>query len=203
MSAATTLDEFLADQEKALEAKKAELREVEALGPIPGLSPWLVHGTLYGYRHVAHKLIDLGAFLVWARANTTPVHAIKGRYASMQPRIPDTRDYEGAVIVATGDLVVGYCSIQRTFKVEVWLERGYKISFDSSAHPQGADLCPIAVMDPHAHREPRVLYWKKPQNTTATAQFLYGSVDKQSCDLVSLMTFDAFEGAFATQGGGA
>ncbi len=63
------LDQFIAEQNKALEKKKAEIAELANLGEVDGLEPWLIFSKLYGVRHIGFKLVDLEKFVAWAKEN--------------------------------------------------------------------------------------------------------------------------------------
>lgn len=186
------LEQFLAKQAADLEKKKAELAEFENLGQVDGLEPWLIHSKLYGIRHIAFKLVDLEKFIEWATINCDPVYAIEGNYKSLYPRIPETRDYEGAKIVAEGFVKITYSTILQRFKAN-FFKGDYCISFElSSSYVK--DLIPIAVMKNYSDRycgERKIEGYKK--TNIGQRQYLRLSVDKQSADLETLLTLDEFK----------
>lgn len=186
------IEQFLAKQTADLEKKKAELAELENIGPVPGLEPWLIHSKLYGIRHIAFKLIDLEKFTRWAADNCDPVYAIEGNYKSLYPRIPETKDYEGAKIVAEGFIKITYSTILQRFKAN-FFKGDYCISFElSKAYVK--DLMPIAVMRQYSDRDDdkrKIEGWKK--TNAGQCQYLRASCDKQSADLETLLTLDEFK----------
>lgn len=186
------LEQFLAKQAAELEKKKAELAELENLGKIDGLEPWLIHSKLYGIRHIGFKLVDLGKFIEWAIVNCDPVYAIEGKYKSIYPRIPDTRDYDGANIVAEGFVKITYSTIMRRFEAKFFKDN-YCICFELSK-AYVSELTPIAVMRQFSDRyygEKTIEGWKKPN--AGQRQYLRTAVDKQSADLETLLTLDEFK----------
>lgn len=189
-----TLEQFIADQQAALEKKKLELEEFAALGPVPGLDPWLIYGKLYGYRSIGFKLANLAEFIEWAKANCILVKAIEGRYKTFRPEIPQTRDYEGSQIVAEGDLCVTYSSIMRRFKVEVYVP-GFEIQFEIPGYI--SELTPRPVFRSY-HRDftgnQNIESWQK--SGYGVRQYLRVGADKQSADLETLLTWEQFEQYF-------
>lgn len=186
------LEKFLAKQAAQLEKKKAELAEFENLGSVPGLKPWLIHSKLYGIRHVAFKLIDLEKFIRWAADNCDPVYAIEGKYKSLHPRIPESKDYEGAKIVAEGFVKITYSTILQRFKAN-FFKGEYCISFEmSKAYIK--DLMPIAIMKQYSDKyygKRKIDGWQK--TNVGQRQYLRVSCDKQSADLETLLTLDEFK----------
>lgn len=194
-----TTEQFLAEQAVALEKHKQDIAEFEALGPIPGLSPYLIHGKLYGVRHIAFKLDSLTEFLVWAKENCDDVQAVEGRYRGFYPSIPDTKDYETADIVASGNVVVDYSTIMRRYVAECYT-RNYKISFELP-WPNRRDMVPRAHFKTDysdSYRGNRVVEkWTKPG--VFIREYLRASVDKQSAGLEMLMYWTDFEKAFVKE----
>lgn len=189
-----TLEQFIAEQNAALEKKRQEIAEFETIGPVPGLDPWLIYGRLYGSRHVGYKLRDMGEFIQWARENCIPVHAVEGIYKGFYPHVPDTRDYKDSRIVASGDVEVSYSTITRAFTVMVFID-GFRLSFEIKRHV--SELTPRAVMRSYSdryHGERRVESWYK--TGAGVRQYLRVSVDKQSADLETLLTWEQFIGYF-------
>lgn len=190
-----TLEQFIEKQAAKLEKKKAELSEFENLGNIDGLEPWLIHSKLYGIRHVAFKLIDLEKFIGWAADNCDPVYAIEGKYKSLYPRIPESKDYIGAKIVAEGFVKITYSTILQRFKAN-FFKGDYCISFElSKAYVN--DLMPIAVMKNYSDRyygKRKIEGWKK--TNMGQRQYLRCGIDKQSADLETLLTWEQFENYF-------
>jgi hypothetical protein len=186
------LKQFLVKQAAELEKKKVELAEFENLGKVDGLEPWLIHSKLYGVRHIAFKLVDLEKFTSWAVDNCDPVYAIEGKYKSLYPRIPETKDYEGTKIVAEGFVKITYSTIMRRFEAK-FFKGNYCISFElSKACAQ--DLIPIAIMRQYSNRyygERKIEGYKK--TNIGQRQYLRLSVDKQSADLETLLTLDEFK----------
>lgn len=190
-----TLDQFIAKQQAELDKKKAEIAEFEALGPVPGLNPWLIYGKLYGYRNIGYKLADLKTFLDWAKANCQKVYAIEGRYKTFRPEIPKTKDYEGSSIVDDGDVEVIYSTIMRRFRVKVFVP-GYCLEFEM---PQSyvAALVPRAETCSYSdnyYGKRRIERWLK--TGAGVRQYLRTGVDMQSADLETLLTWEQFEGYF-------
>ena len=191
------LEQFLTKQSTELEKKKAELIELENIGPVPGLKPWLIHSKLYGIRHIAFKLIDLEKFICWASVNCDPVYAIEGTYKSLYPRIPETKDYEDARIVAKGFVKISYSTILQRFKAN-FFKGDYCISFELSKSYVN-DLMPTAVMKNYSDRyygKRKIEGWKK--TNIGQCQYLRSSCDKQSTDLETLLTLDEFKYYFMT-----
>jgi hypothetical protein len=189
-----SLEQFIAKQQAELDKKKKELAEFEALGPVPGLDPYLIYGKLYGYRGIGFKLADLEALLEWAKANCMPVYAIEGRYKTLRPEIPQTRDYEGSQKVAEGNVVVTYSTIMRRFKVEVYVP-GYEIQFELPGYVN--ELIPRPQFRSNYSGERRIDQWLK--TGAGVKQYLRVSVDRQSADLETLLTWEQFEGFFAAK----
>lgn len=192
-----SLEQFIAKQEAALEKKKQELQEFAALGPVPGLDPYLIYGKLYGYRSIGFKLADLEVFLEWAKANCMPVYAIEGTYKTLRPEIPQTRDYEGSSIKAEGNVVVTYSTIMRRFKVEVYVP-GYEITFELPGCV--GELTPKAEFRDYSDRyngDRRIDNWRK--TGAGVKQYLRVGTDRQSADLETLLTWEQFEGFFAAK----
>lgn len=182
-----TLEQFIKNQEEALEKKKAELAEFEKLGDIPGLTPWLIHGVLYGTRHIAFKLVDMPAFLTWAEENARDVYAVEGGYKGFYPHIPQTREYQGAHIAAVGKVVVTYSSIMHRHVVNVFHET-FRISFEA---PSGLlkGLAPIARW--RSNHKMAKAGWFKPGGDVAR-QYLRVGTDSTSADLETLLTWEQF-----------
>lgn len=193
-----TIEQFKAEQAAALEKKIQELAELDALGEIPGLSPWLITGRLYGYRHFSHKLQELSAWLAWAKQHADPLHAYKGIYAIIHPNKPETRDYADAVAVADGDVMVTYSTITRRFEA-VFFRKGARVSFDLTQHPH--ELTPRAHIrsnySDRYHGERHIESWSKPPGNAQNI-FMYTSTDRQNCDLKILLTWAQFEEYFTT-----
>lgn len=192
------LEQFLAKQAVELEKKKAELVELENIGPVPGLEPWLIHSKLYGIRHIAFKLVDLEKFICWATVNCDPVHAIEGTYKILYPRIPETKDYKYAKIVADGFVKITYSIIMRRFEAK-FFKGDHCISFElSNAYVE--DLMPIAVMRQYSDRyygKRKIEGWKK--TNAGERQYLCVACDKQSADLETLLTLDDFKYYFMAE----
>lgn len=193
-----SLEQFIANQQAALEKKKQELEEFAKLGPIPGLDPYLIFSKLYGYRSIGYKLVDLEAFLEWAKANCQPVYAIEGTYKIFRPEIPQTRNYEGSQIKGEGNVVVTYSTIMRRFKVKAFVP-GYEIQFDVPGYV--GELVPRAMYagfaDRYSSSEQKISGWQKPG--AGVKQYLRVGVDRQSADLETLLTWEQFEGYFVAK----
>lgn len=192
-----TLEQFIANQQAELEKKKQQLAEFERLGNVPGLDPWLIYGKLYGYRSIGFKLLDIDAFLAWAKEKCMPVYAIEGTYKTFRPEIPKTRDYEGSQIKGEGNVVVTYSTIMRRFKVEVYVP-DFEIQFELPGFV--GDLIPRAATRPYSDRysgERRIIDWSK--TGAGVKQYLRVGTDKQSADLETLLTWEQFEGYFAAK----
>ena len=186
------LEQFLAKQAVELEKKKADLAEFENLGKIDGLEPWLIHSKLYGVRHIGFKLISLEKFIEWAIVNCDLVYAIEGKYKIIYPRIPNTRDYEGADIVADGFVKITYSTIMRRFEARFFKDN-YGICFELSKTYVN-ELMPIAVMRQYSDRyygEKKIEGWKKPN--AGQRQYLRTAVDNQSAYLETLLTLEEFK----------
>ena len=186
------LEQFLAKQAAELEKKKADLAEFENLGKIDGLEPWLIHSKLYGVRLIGFKLISLEKFIKWAIVNCDPVYAIEGKYKIIYPRIPNTRDYEEANIVADGFVKITYSTIMRRFKA-IFFKDNYAICFELSKTYVN-ELMPIAVMRQYSDRyygEKKIEGWKK--TNVGQRQYLRTAVDKKSADLETLLTLEEFK----------
>ena len=192
-----TLEQFIANQQAELEKKKQQLAEFERLGNVPGLDPWLIYGKLYGYRSIGFKLLDIDAFLAWAKEKCMPVYAIEGTYKTFRPEIPQTRDYEGSQIKGEGNVVVTYSTIMRRFKVEVYVP-DFEIQFELPGFV--GDLIPRFTTRPYSDRfsgERRIIDWSK--TGAGVKQYLRVGTDKQSADLETLLTWEQFEGYFAAK----
>lgn len=192
-----TIEQFIAKQQAELDKKKRELEELAALGPVPGLDPWLVYGKLYGYRSIGFKLVDLEAFLEWAKATCQPVYAVEGTYKTFRPEIPQTRDYEGSQLKGEGNVVVKYCTITRKFKVEVFVP-GYEVTFELPGYV--GELTPKAEFRNYSDRyngDRRIEKWFK--TGAGVKQYLRVGVDRQSADLETLLTWEQFEGFFVAK----
>lgn len=183
-----TLEQFIAKQEQALAEKRAEIAELEAIGPIPGLTPWLIHGKLYGVRHIDFKLVDLQAFLAWAREHCIKIHAVEGHYKILHQHIPDTRDYRDARIAASGDVDVRYSTIMQRYVARFCIP-GYTLSFELDTQPANGDLRPHPQWSGQ-----KISGWTKGRRDIR--QYLRVAVDRQSADTESLLTFEQFEGYF-------
>lgn len=185
-----TLEQFIAKQNEALEEKRNEIEEFTTIGPVPGLEPWLIHGKLYGSRHIGYKLKNMTAFIERARATCAPIHAVEGVYKGFYPHVPDTRDYKDARIVSKGDVEVIYSTIMRSFKVAVFIP-GFRLQFDVIKHV--SELTPRPVFRAYADRytgERKIESWHK--TGKGVRQYLRLSVDKQSADLETLLTWEQF-----------
>lgn len=192
-----SIEQFIAKQKAELDKKLQELAEFEKLGPVPGLDPWLIYGKLYAYRSIGFKLVDLEAFLAWAKEKCMPIYAIEGRYKTFRPEIPQTRDYEGSQIKGEGNVVVTYSTIMRRFEVEVYVP-GYEIKFELPGFV--SELIPRATMKAYSERyfgERRVDSWSK--TGAGVKQYLRMGVDKQTADLETLLTWEQFEGYFVAK----
>lgn len=193
-----SLEQFMAKQQEALEKKKRELEEFAALGAVPGLDPWLIHSKLYGYRSIGFKLVDMDAFLAWAKEQCMPIYAVEGRYKIFRPEIPQTRDYEGSQLKGEGNVVVNYSTILRKFKVEVYVP-GFEVQFELPGYV--ADLTPRAMYGGFASRynssEQKISGWQK--TGKGVKQYLRSAVDRQSADLETLLTWDQFEAYFVAK----
>lgn len=186
------LAQFIAEQNKALEKKKAELEEFTNLGNIPGLEPWLIFSKLYGVRHIGFKLIDLENFVAWAKENCRPVFAFEGVYKSMYPFKPETKDYEIAQVKAEGFVKINYSTIMREIECNFY-KGNYRISFKlPSKYIQ--ELTPVAIYRQYSNRyygERKIEGWQK--TGFGEKQYLRLSVDKQSADLETLLTMEQYE----------
>ena len=184
-----TLEEFIKKQEKELQKRREELAKLEELGPIPGLSPWLIHGKLYGIQHIAFKLESWEEFLPWAQANVEDIFAVEGFYKGFYPQIPVTRDYLDATIKTQGKIVVDYSTIMRRHGVRVFY-KGYKLSFEVPDKKLFRNLKPNPRFT--GFREEKIESWSKP---TVAVQRMYLRVgeDKQSADLECLLDWTQFE----------
>ena len=190
-----TVEQFKAKQAAELQKKIDELAELERLGDVPGLTPWLVHSRLYGIRHIGFKLVDLDAFLAWAREHCDPIYAIEGQYRIFYPHKPDTRDYAGAQIKGEGQVKVAYSSILRRHECSVF-KGEFRISFELPAR-RVKELLPVARYAGYSDRytgQRRIEGWSKPGGSIK--QYLRVGVDKQSSDLESLISFDQLEQFF-------
>lgn len=186
------LEQFIAEQNKALEKKKAELAEFKVLGNIPGLDPWLIFSKLYGVRHIGFKLIDLEKFVTWAKENCRAVFAFEGVYKSMYPFKPETRDYESSQVTAEGFVKINYSTIMREIECNFY-KNNYRISFKLSGK-YIQELTPVAIYRQYSDRyygERKIEGWKK--TGFGEKQYLRLSVDKQSADLETLLTMEQFE----------
>ena len=186
------LDQFIAEQNKALEKKKNELAEFANLGHVDGLEPWLIFSKLYGMRHIGFKLIDLEEFIAWAKENCRPVFAFEGVYKAMYPFKPETKEYENALTTAEGFVKINYSTIMREIECNFYKDN-YRISFKlPSKYIQ--ELVPIAIYRQYSSRyygERKIEGWQK--TGFGEKQYLRLSVDKQSADLETLLTMDQFE----------
>lgn len=186
------LDQFIAEQNKALEKKKAELAEFANLGHVDGLEPWLIFSKLYGVRHIGFKLIDLEKFIAWAKENCRPVFAFEGVYKAIYPFKPETREYENALITAEGFVKINYSTILREVECNFYKDN-YQISFKlPSKYIQ--ELMPVAIYRQYSNRyhgKRKIEGWEK--TGFGKKQYLRLSVDKQSADLETLLTMDQFE----------
>ena len=186
------LDQFIAEQNKALEEKKAELAEFTNLGHVDGLEPWLIFSKLYGVRHIGFKLIDLEKFVAWAKENCRPVFAFEGVYKSMYPFRPATKDYESALITAEGFVKINYSTIMREIECNFYKDN-YRISF-KLPNKHIRELMPVAIYRQYSdryHGKREIESWQK--TGFGKKQYLRLSVDKQSADLETLLTMDQFE----------
>ena len=186
------LDQFIAEQNKALEKKKAELAEFANLGNVDGLEPWLIFSKLYGVRHIGFKLVDLEKFAAWAKENCRPVFAFEGVYRSIYPFKPETKEYENSQITAEGFVKINSSTILR--KIECNFYKGnYRISFElPDKYIQ--ELAPVAIYRQYSaryHGKRKIEGWGK--TGFGEKQYLRLSVDKQSADLETLLTMEQFE----------
>ena len=186
------LDQFIAEQNKALEQKKAELSEFANLGNVDGLEPWLIFSKLYGVRHIGFKLVDLEKFIVWAKENCRPVFAFEGVYKAMYPFKPETKDYESSQVKAEGFVKIKYSTIMREIECNFY-KGNYQIGFKlPSQYIQ--ELVPVAVYRQYSdryHGNRKIEGWEK--TGFGEKQYLRLSVDKQSADLETLLTMEQFE----------
>ena len=186
------LDQFIAEQNKALEQKKAELSEFANLGNVDGLEPWLIFSKLYGVRHIGFKLVDLEKFIVWAKENCRPVFAFEGVYKAMYPFKPETKDYESSQVKAEGFVKINYSTILREIECNFYKDN-YRIGFKlPSQYIQ--ELVPVAVYRQYSKRyygKREIEGWQK--TGFGEKQYLRLSVDKQSADLETLLTMEQFE----------
>ena len=192
-----TIEQFMAKQQAELEEKKRELEEFAALGPVPGLDPYLIFGKLYGYRSIGFKLVDLEAFLAWAKEKCMPVYAIEGQYRTLRPEIPQTRDYEGSQIKGEGNVAVTYSTIMRRFRVKVYVP-GYEITFGLPGYV--GELTPKAQFRNYRdsyYGERHIDQWFK--TGKGVKQYLRVGVDRQSADLETLLTWEQFKGFFVAK----
>lgn len=188
------IEQFMQRQAAELAKKQAELAEFAALGDVPGLEPWLIFSKLYGIRHVGFKLVNLEVFLAWAKENCRPVHAIEGNYKGFYPSIPDTKDYDGSKIVATGDCKINYSTIMQRFDCNFY-KGDFRIGFEIKKHV--TDLMPRPVYknySPRYYEPKKIESWSRPGS--GIKNYLRLSVDRQSADLESLLTFEQFENYF-------
>lgn len=191
-----TLEQFMAKQQAELDKKKQELAELAQLGDVPGLDPWLVYGKLYGYRNVGFKLVNLAEFLAWAKANCMPIYAVEGNYKTFRPEVPQTRDYADATKVCEGNVVVKYSTIMQRFEVEVYVP-GFKIQFELKKYVSDYMPRPVFTSARSRDGERRIETWQKPGG--GMRQYIRQSVDRQSCDLETLLTWEQFKKAFTEE----
>ena len=185
----------MADMEAKIKEHQQKLEDLQELGDVPELKHHLVHGTLYGYRHIGFKLTDFDAFMAWAREHCDPIHLIRGRYAGLYPEIPKTRDWEGAGKVLEGNAYVNYSTILQKFEVNVY-KGAFRISFDAPLK-WNADLKPVPNFHNYSRNKERSIEsWFKPKGRS---QLLWPSVDKQSADMSTLMDWDSLSASFRPQ----
>ncbi len=186
------LEQFIAEQNKALEKKKAELAEFANLGNIDGLEPWLIFSKLYGVRHIGFKLVDLEKFVAWSKENCRPVFAFEGVFKAMYPFKPETKDYESSQVTAEGFVKINYSTILREIECNFYKD-SYRISFKlPSKYIQ--ELIPVAIYRQYSGRyygKRKIEGWQK--TGFGEKQYLRLSVDKQSADLETLLTLEQFE----------
>jgi hypothetical protein len=190
-----TIAEFMEQQSVELAAHKRKFEQFEALGPIPGLSPYILHSPFRGYAHTQFKLESLEQFIEWGRANSVPILAIEGTYKTFWPEIPDTRDYRDANAIDSGDVVVTYSTILHTFSISCFTAT-HKISF--SIGGTVPELMPAAhhtQYAPNYYGQRMINRWSKP--TSGHKSYLRLAVDKQSADLETLLSWDQFAEYFS------
>ena len=186
------LDQFIAEQSKALEKKKAELVEFANLGEVDGLEPWLIFSKLYGVRHIGFKLVALEKFVAWAKENCRPVFAFEGVYKAMYPFKPETKEYESSQVKAEGFVKIKYSTIMREIECNFY-KGNYQISF-KLPNKYIQELVPIAIYRQYSdryHGKRKIEGWQK--TGFGEKQYLRLSVDKQSADLETLLTMEQFE----------
>lgn len=186
------LDQFIAEQNKALEKKKAELAEFANLGNVDGLEPWLIFSKLYGVRHIGFKLVDLEKFIAWAKENCRPVFAFEGVYKAMYPFKPETKDYKSSQVMAEGFVKINYSTILREIECNFYKDN-YRIGF-KLPNKYIQELVPVAIYRQYSERyygKREIEGWKK--TGFGEKQYLRLSVDKQSADLETLLTMEQFE----------
>lgn len=186
------LDQFIAEQNKALDKKKAELAEFANLGHVDGLEPWLIFSKLYGVRHIGFKLVDLEKFVAWAKDNCRPVFAFEGVYKSMYPFKPETKDYESSQITAEGFVKINYSTIMREVECNFYKDN-YRISF-KLPNKYIQELAPIAIYRQYSdryHGKRKIEGWQK--TGFGQKQYLRLSVDKQSANLETLLDMEEFD----------
>ena len=186
------LEQFIVEQNKALEKKKAELAEFANLGNVDGLEPWLIFSKLYGVRHIGFKLMDLEKFLAWAKENCRPVFAFEGVYQSLFPFKPETREYTDAQIKAEGFVKINYSTILREIECNFYKDN-YRISFKLPDR-YIRELVPVAVHQQYSdiyYEKCKIEGWEK--TGFGQKQYIRLSVDKQSADLETLLTMEQFE----------
>jgi hypothetical protein len=187
------MTDLKAKHERELADHAMQIASLGSLGDIPGLTPWLIHSPFRGYDHVAFSLEDITQFVAWAKENCVEIHAIEGKYKTLWPFIPETRDYVDADIVDTGDVVVRYSTISNLHKI-ICFTKTHKISFKIKKHIP--DLQPTQIVKRYAPRyygAQRIDGWRRP-NLHKT--YLRLSVDKQSADLETLLNWEQFESYF-------
>jgi len=186
------LDQFIEEQNKALEKKKAELAEFANLGNVDGLEPWLIFSKLYGVRHIGFKLVDLEKFIAWAKENCRPVFAFEGVYKAMYPFKPETKEYESSQVKAEGFVKIKYSTIMREIECNFY-KGNYQISF-KLPNQYIQELAPVAIYKQYSeryHGKREIEGWQK--TGFGEKQYLRLSVDKQSADLETLLTMEQFE----------
>ena len=188
------LEALKAKHEQEIYEKIKELQALENIGHIPGLTPWLVHGVLYGVRHIAYRINNLTEFIEWAKVNADDIHAIEGTYKILFPSVPDRRDYADASIRATGKVRIDFSSIIKEWTISIFY-KGFRVS---AKLPGIINKCsPIPQFRAYSdkyHGARKIESWGKPG--AGVKQYLRVSPDKQSADLETLLTWEQFDALY-------
>ena len=180
-----TLEQFLAKQEADLAKFKAQQAKLDELGYIPGLTPWIVHGTaLYGIQHVAFKLSNLDEFIAWAKENARDIMAVEGQYKGFYPQIPVNKDWEGATVATSGKIVVNYSTLGSEATLRVFY-KDFKLTVKV---PGFHNLRPRAQMSSGSPNGV-VRQWMK----TGDGQRQYLRPSGEWADLETLLTWEQFD----------